>query len=319
MPFKRKSKKNRRFDRPQLLDVKLRSSQTRAARLRLAGLGLSISFSLVVILFVLWRGGEWMLDRLVYENDAFAIRKIEIVTDGVVAPEHFRRWAGVKVGQNLLALDLARVKRDLELVPLIQTAAIERVLPKTLRLRITEREPIAQVVSMQAVADGGYESVTYHLDESGFVMLPLDPRLRASPSAWQNETFPMISGVSTRDLRPGRRVDSLQVRAAIDLISKFDYSPMAGLAELQRINVTTPEILEVFTSHGAEVIFSLNPFEQQLRRWHLVYDQFQRQGKAIAMLDLSISNNVPLRLVEMGNTPVPIKIVKPPRHRKKNV
>ena len=63
MWFKRKPK-NRRFDRPQLLNVKLRSSQTRAARFRLAGLGLSISFSLVLILFVLWRGGEWVLDRV---------------------------------------------------------------------------------------------------------------------------------------------------------------------------------------------------------------------------------------------------------------
>ena len=94
---------------------------------------------------------------------------------------------------------------------------------------------------------------------------------------------------------------------------------MAGLAELQRINVTTPEILEIFTSHGAEIIFSLHPFEQQLRRWHLVYDQFQKQGKAIAMLDLSISNNVPLRLVETAPVPLPAKTVKPPRNRKKNV
>ena len=319
MWFKRKPK-NRRFDRPQLLDVKLRSSQTRAARFRLAGLGLSISFSLVVLLFVLWRGGEWVLDRLIYENDAFAIQQIEVQTDGVIAPEHFRRWATVKTGQNLLALDLARVKRDLELVPWIQSTAIERVLPRTLCLRINEREPVAQVIAMQAGAGGGYEQVVYHLDETGFVMLPLDPRLRATPPVIQNEALPTISGVSASDLRPGRRVDSVQVRAALELISKFDYSPMAGLAELQRINVTTPEILEVYTSQGSQIIFSLNPFEQQLRRWHLVYDQYQKQGKAIAMLDLSIANNVPLRLVEAGPVPlVPTKIVKPPRNRKKNV
>ncbi|MEO6036323.1 MAG: FtsQ-type POTRA domain-containing protein [Verrucomicrobiota bacterium] len=300
--------------------MKLRSSQTRAARFRLAGLGLSISFSLVAILFVLWRGGEWVLDRLIYENDAFAIQQIEIQTDGVIALENFRRWATVKNGQNLLALDLARVKRDLELVPWIQSAAIERVLPRILRVRIVEREPVAQVIAMQALAGGGIEQVIYHLDENGFVMLPLDPRLRAAAPAIQNEVLPIISGLSMNELRPGRRVDSLQVRAALELISKFDYSPMAGLAELQRINVTTPEILEVYTSHGAQIIFSLHPFEQQLRRWNLVFDQYQKQGRAIAMLDLSISNNLPLRLVEAGPVPLlPAKIVKPSRNRKKNV
>jgi cell division septal protein FtsQ len=156
MWFKRKQK-NRRYDRPQLLDVKLRSSQTRAARVRLAGMGISIAFALIVILFVLWRGGEWVLNRMVYDNDAFAIKEVEVQTDGVIAPEHFRRWSLVKPGQNLLALDLMRVKRDLELIPLIQSATVERVLPRTLRLRIVEREPIAQVATLQRTSQERFD------------------------------------------------------------------------------------------------------------------------------------------------------------------
>ncbi len=319
MWFKRKQK-NRRFDRPQLLDVKLRSSQTRAARFRLAGLGLSISFALVFVLFVLWRGGEWVLNALVYENEAFAIQQIEVQSDGVIAPEHFRRWAMVKPGQNLLALDLMRVKRDLELVPFIKSAAVERLLPRTLRLRITEREPVAQVITMQSRPQGGYDPIVYHLDESGFVILPLDPRLRAAPPTMQNDSLPIVSGVSMNDLRSGRRVESGQVRAALNLISEFDYSPMAGLAELQRINVSTPEILEVSTSHGSQIIFSLNSFEPQLNRWRLIYDQYQKLGKSIATLDLSIANNVPLRFVEANPVPpIRAKTVKPSKTKRKNV
>jgi cell division septal protein FtsQ len=319
MWFKSKQK-NRRFERPHLLNVKLRSSQTRAARFRLAGLGLSIAFALVVILFVLWRGGEWALNCLVYENEAFAIQQIEVQTDGVIAPEHFRRWALVKPGQNLLALDLVRVKRDLELIPWVQTAAVERSLPRTLKLRITEREPIAQVVTMQQRSQRGYEQTIYHLDETGFVMTPLDARFRATPSAIQGDSLPVISGVTASDLRSGRRIESNQVRAALNLITEFDHSPMAGLAELDRINVTTPEVLELFTSHNSQIIFSLNPFEPQLQRWRLIYDQYQKLGKAIATLDLSIANNVPLRFVEASPVPpIRAKAVKTTRTRKKNV
>ena len=318
MWFKRKQK-NRRFDRPQLLDVKLRSSQTRAARFRLVGLGLSISFALIIILFVLWRGGEWMLNQFVYENEAFSIQQIEVQTDGVIAPEHFRRWSTVKTGQNLLALDLMRVKRDLELVPLIQSATIERVLPRTLRLRIVEREPIAQVATMQRGAQGRLEPVVYHLDESGFVFLPLDPRLRASPPSTQID-LPTVSGVNLSELRPGRRVESVQVRAALDLITEFDHSPMAGLAELKRINVATPEILEAYTGQGSQISFSLNQFDDQLRRWRLIHDEYQKSGKAIAMLDLSIANNVPLRFVEASSLPpVRPKAAKPQKTKRKNV
>ncbi len=61
--------------------------------------------------------------------------QIEVQTDGVLTAETIRRWAMVQTGQNLMALDLMRVKRDLELQPPIQFVAVERVLPRTLQTR----------------------------------------------------------------------------------------------------------------------------------------------------------------------------------------
>src|SRR5437879_7508983 len=138
-------RKHRRLEREQVLDVKLRSGPVRAARTRLLAIALGAAFATVFGAYLLWRTGEWALDRLVYENKAFAIQDLEIQTDGVIPLSQLRRWAGVKPEQNLLALDLARVKRDLEMVPLIQSVSIERILPHTLSLRIAEREPIAQI------------------------------------------------------------------------------------------------------------------------------------------------------------------------------
>ena len=57
--------------------------------------------------------------------------KFDVQTDGVIAPDQLRRWARVKPGENLFALDLARVKRDLELVPLIESVSVERVSCRT--------------------------------------------------------------------------------------------------------------------------------------------------------------------------------------------
>ena len=61
---------------------------------------------------------------------------------------------GVKVGQNLLALDLARVKRDLEMVSAIRSATVERMAPHTLKLRVSEREPLAQFSVLRLKSDG---------------------------------------------------------------------------------------------------------------------------------------------------------------------
>ncbi len=73
--------------------------------------------------------GEWTLDKFVYENSEFAIRRVDVQTDGVISPDQLRRWSGVKPGDNLMALDLASVKRNLELVSTIGSVSVERVLP----------------------------------------------------------------------------------------------------------------------------------------------------------------------------------------------
>src|SRR5215468_7053599 len=157
MWFNRKPK-NRRLGRENVLDVKLRSGKLRAARVRLAAVSFGVAFGTIFGLYLMWRTGEWALNHFVYENQSFAIQDIQIQTDGVISIEQLRKWAGIKRGQNLLALDLGRVKRDLELSPMIQSASVERVLPHTLTIKILEREPVAQAGLQRRRADGGFES-----------------------------------------------------------------------------------------------------------------------------------------------------------------
>ena len=110
MWFKRKPK-NRRLGRDHVLDVKLRSSQVRAVRTRVAAISSGRSSSPPSSASIwLYRAGDWALNRLVYENKAFAIQEIDVQTDGVISVDQLRRWAGVKPEENLLALDLARVQ-----------------------------------------------------------------------------------------------------------------------------------------------------------------------------------------------------------------
>src|SRR5271170_1493609 len=126
--LKRKPRNRRAPDREYGLDVKLRTNATRAARMRIVGVCMTVVFALALITLVFWRGGQWVLNFFIYENDAFIIQQIEVQTDGVLTSEAIRTWARVRLGENLMALDLMRVKRDLEWQPSIQFVAVERVL-----------------------------------------------------------------------------------------------------------------------------------------------------------------------------------------------
>jgi cell division septal protein FtsQ len=316
--FWNRKAKNRRLGREYVLDVKLRSSQVRAARTRKFAIAGAVVLMLAMSAFMLWRLGGWAMDVLVYENPAFSVGEIDLQTDGVIAIEQLRHWASVKRGQNLLALDLARVKHNLELVPFIQSVSVERILPHTLRIRVCEREPVAQVLLSQARIGGGIEQAILHLDTDGWVMVPLDPRQRAVPQSQPPEQLPMISGI--REAHVGHAVESPQAKAALQLINAFDHSPMAGVTELKKIDVSALEVLVATTGQGGEVIFGMADFDQQLRRWQAIYDMGQKMGKAVSTLDLAVSNNVPATWIEASVVPpLPPKAPKILRNKKKHV
>jgi len=316
MWFKREHK-NRRLNRGHVLDVKLRSEQVRVTRIRMAIMAVSIPAFTVFGLYLFWRTGEWALDKFVYENAEFAIQRVEVQTDGVMAPDQLRSWSGVKPGANLIALDLASVKRNLEFWPVVGSVSIERILPRTLKIRVTERKPIAQVNMPRATGVNGVVISVFQLDADGVVMQPLDPRSNViSLSQMKDSRLPVITGLNVSQLQPGHSVTLPQARTALQLISVFGRSPMAGLVDLRRIDVSAPGVVVVTTGQGGEITFGLQNLEQQLGRWREIYDLAQGRNKVIVSLDLAVANNVPLRWTEATAVP---KSVDPATTRRKNV
>ncbi len=327
MWFKREQNKNRRLHRHNVLDVKLRSDQVRANRTRLGLYLLLVTVGPFFGLYLIWRIGEVALNAFVYQNSDFAIQQIDVKTDGVIAPEQLRRWTGVKPGANLIALDLAAVKRNLELVSVIDSVSVERVLPRTLKIRVTEREPIAQVNVPRADGANGIAVAVFQIAADGVVMQPLDPRLCTVSLSQLNSQLPVIAGLNAFQLQPGRRVELPPVRAALNLISAFASSPMAGLVDLRRVDVSSPGVLVATTGQGSVITFAMDgredlSIERQLNRWWLAYNNGLRYHKSIATLDLAVANNSPATWMSASAAPVnpaPKKTVKPIKTGKKNV
>jgi hypothetical protein len=320
MWFKRSSK-NRRLGREFVLDVKLRSSQVRTRRMRMAAIALGGIFAAVAGLYLAWQASECTLKVLLYNNNAFAIHEIDVQTDGVIAPDQLRRWAGVRLGQNLIALDLADVQRNLLLVSMVQSVSLEKVLPHTLRVRVTEREPLAQLSVARPRPGGGFELAPFYLDADGVVLLPLSPS-QCSPGLQcsSNDELPVINGFNANEVQIGRRLESPQTRAALELIVAFQRSSMQGLDEIKKVDVSAPEVLVVKTARGSEITFGLKEMDRQLLRWQSVFDFGKGINKDIATLDLAVSDSIPATWADASAVPpVSVKLAKPLRNRKKHV
>jgi cell division septal protein FtsQ len=305
-----KKPKNRAFERRRVLDVKVTRRQAARQRVRVATLAAGFSLGTVFVLFLLWRCGTWGMDYFIYTNKAFAIHEIDIKTDGVLSTEQLGRWAGVKRQQNLFALDLARVKRDLELIPAVGSVSVERVLPHTLRIQVVEREPVAQIQM---------GTQTYLLDAEGVAMLPLDLRHRSIPPQ-PGENCPMLTGAGAIEVRAGKAVESPRIRAALRFLVAFDHSAMSPVVDIVRVDVTAPDALHVTTAQQNEITFPITDFDKHLNRWWLVYSRGQEQSRQIASLDLSVTEHVPLRWLEAAAVPPSTpKSRKTSPYKKKNV
>jgi cell division protein FtsQ len=303
-----------------VLDVKVSSDKTRSARLRILLSALSVSAAVLVTFASLWAAGQWVVRRMAFESDDFTLRTFDVSTDGIIPLEQLRVWAGIKTGDNLLNVDLSTIKRNLELIPLIKDASVERLFPKTLKLRITEREPIVQTRVLAPKAGNTYDIAVFCLDEEGAVMPSLGQALSGAVPGFSPDLLPFITGLNQAELYPGNRIQSPQVDAALRLIIMFNDSPMAGVADIASIDVADPEVMLVTTGQGAEAILGIDNLEAQLRRWRLVCAHAARIGKSVAGIDLSVTNNLPVKWAEVaGAPPAPPKTRKPSHYRKKHV
>jgi hypothetical protein len=290
----RKKENRKRPKKENVLDVKARSDSTSRRRAQVVFMALSFFVGIVGSAWGIWKGGEYLLNRFVYESKSFAIQKIEIRSNGIITRERLLHWAGVKVGDNLLELDLPRVKTNLELAPNIRSVSLERKLPNVLKIRVWEHHPVARFVAVLPRGDNGsYQRMEYLLDAEGFVMLPIDPQYRIATAREREKSLPMLIKLDPAKLRLGARIEGLTVRSALQLIGTFPQSRMIKETMLKSIDVSAPTTLLVRDENGSQITFGFDRYENQLNRWKLVYDRGLSHGLRIQSLDLSIQNNIP--------------------------
>lgn len=287
----RSPRNRRRARRTEVLRVRAESRAGRLTAVRCVG-ALLLAGLATLGLHLAHRAWIALRDEVLVPKRVFGLRVVDIQPDLIwLSRAEVLQWTGLRAGDNLLTLDLDRLKRDLELVPQIEEAALERLLPDTLRIVVRERQPVARVRGVLA-EQGRLVPVTFFLDAWGRVMPPVGadrPDLRA---AW--DALPLVTGLDGAALRVGRDVDSPAVRAALEVVRAFPQSPLAAEFTLLSLDVAEPDQVQVLTAQGAEVVLPVTRPDELLHRWRLVHEAGRRLGRNIRWLDLTVTNNCPL-------------------------
>ena len=165
-------------------------------------------------------GAVWAWQRT--QSDArFAVRKIEIEgavhTPAGALDVVTRRY----VGLNLFQIDIARVQRDLGGLGWVRQVAIEKKLPDTLRIKISERTPVALVRAGERLR---------YVDDRGYGFDDLSPRVG-------DDDLPLVTGARGPELaRAVALLGELRTRdgALYSRISEVRPVPPRGFALFDR-------------------------------------------------------------------------------------
>jgi hypothetical protein len=104
--------------------------------------------------------GLWIY-RQTQSDRRFAVRHIEITGARHTPREALESVTNRYVGLNLFKIDIARVQHDLHGLRWVRRIDIEKKLPDTLRINVTERVPVALVRSAERISYVDDEGVTF--------------------------------------------------------------------------------------------------------------------------------------------------------------
>ncbi|MCC7377003.1 MAG: FtsQ-type POTRA domain-containing protein [Verrucomicrobiales bacterium] len=286
----------------------MRSRDARRWRIRVLTATVGTIGGTAVMALLAWQTYQWALRRFVYQNEAYAIRRIEFRHDGRLRSEQIRRWSGIETGQNLLALDLEQIRHDLELNPWIERADVEAIRPDRLRLGIREREPVAQVVVWRLnPTDRRAWSETNYVDAQGYVLPPLRSEWVRPGEDIDFSHLPRLTGLDPTDVIPGEPLKLAGVRHALDLIRAYEGSSIYSRLDLEWIDVSDSAALRGFVKQGTQLVFGATDYSRQMRLWRSIQDYADGQGRSWEWVDLSVTNNIPARWHE-GTNAAPVSV-----------
>jgi cell division septal protein FtsQ len=313
---KKLRKQNRRLStsrqrrQQHLLDVRVRTRKAAARRTQqiffLFSVLLILGSSVAGIIF----GAKRALNAWFFENPDYAVRKIEVTTDGKLGRDTILKTADIGEGTNIFGVNLLQVQERLRSLPQVEESKIQRVLPNKLVIFIQERRPVAWIVVSGSSNIAPTFADAFLVDRRGILLKP-----RASAPEYAG--LPVILGVETSALVAGQALDKEEVKAALELIRDAAEILQTRL-QIQSIDISREYCLVVTDKQRSVITFATDDLVLQLRRLERLMNYCEKNNKELQTANLMVQRNIPVTFVppvvgetEAGGDVKPLEQTKP--------
>ncbi|MCB2206293.1 cell division protein FtsQ/DivIB [bacterium] len=233
----------------------------------------------LAVLAAQWRQGVQGVD--------LQVKGLHIVTEAQI-----RKAAGVSDTSALAELDLLTIRRAVLDNPFVKDADVQRAPPRTLRIDVLERTPIAMLLNVQAK--------DWLIDEDGFV-------LPAVHSAAVHDLPVLTGSADVQDLKPGVRIRNPRVQKALQVLKTAAAIDPAMMNMFSEVNLDQRRDLVFYTMEGGvPVIFgSTRNKEDKLRSFAAFWENvaMKYDPTSLEYVDLRWKKQVVTRWRDASSAP----------------
>jgi cell division protein FtsQ len=199
----------------------------------------------------------------------FEVKKLAVSGLKRVEENHVIASAGIEMGTNIFAVNLAEIRERVEHLQSVHHAIVQRVLPDQIIIKVIERAPIG-------LARIRGEVVEFDSDAE---LLDLDPASDAS--------FPILNGLRQND-PAGNAIKVGTYRMILEEL---------GETELSEVHITDGgEVSVVSASDPLMINLGASDFRNRWIRYLQLKPQIQRQYPQAVRVDLRFKNQVIIRM-----------------------
>ncbi len=244
-------------------------------------LRVSIALFSVTLIFV----GGFFVTQFLMASDLFRVDEVTVQGNRHLRSEQVAVLSDIEKGVNTFELDLDLIGRKIEENPWIQTAQVQRIFPRQVVIRVTERKPVA-------IINLGY---LYYLDQRGEIFKVL--------GAADSLDYPVVTGFDYEKAQQHDSEYAHDLRQIVELLDDIRQRPQFDLKQVSEVHRDKTGDLTLFTLRGGvRVKLGRGDYKKKIDRLEKIYARLKPKLKILDYIDLNVDEKVIVRIERLKKT-----------------
>ncbi len=239
----------------------------------------ALRVTVCLVTLALGMGGGGLLVKVTLDSNLFRIDTVQIEGPQRVSKDELLALADIGLGTSIFDLDLDMVGRKIEENPWVLTADVQRIFPRAVMVKVTEREPRA-LINLDYL---------YYVDDHGDIFKVLEKN--------DSLDYPVITGISRAFLLEHPDKTQSRLAGVARFIDRLSDRREFTLEDVSEVHIGESEGIILYTaSGGVPIRMGDDGFEDKLNRLERIYGELKPRLPVLRYIDLQVMDRVIVKL-----------------------